>query len=187
MEGAANVTSDPSPGYGTQITTFTGDSRAANFDAAKPASSIRIYASDNFNSDSLHTPNTSNSLTANPAYFLFVRGDRSVDRTVAGSVSSSTILRSTGLVRQGDLTVGVAGTNFSLIPNLYPSAINFDSIMTIGANSGINTFYIWDPSLGSVGQYRTVTVSGSAAPYTYTATPGNQDNNLRFIESGTAF
>jgi hypothetical protein len=77
-----------------------------------------------------------------------------------------------------------------LIPNPYPSAINFDSIKAIAANSSINTFYVWDANLAGpngAGQYRTITVSGSAPAYTYTATPGSADNNWRFIESGTAF
>lgn len=174
-------------GYGTQITTFTGDPNAANFDAQRPASSIRTYAADNFNSDAVHTPNTTNPLTSNQAYFLFVRGDRTIDRMTAGAASGATTLRALGAINQGNVTKGVTGTSFSLIPNPYPSPVDFDAIKSIAANSSINTFYVWDASLGSVGQYRTVQISGAAPNYTYSATPGSANNNWRFIESGTAF
>ncbi len=180
----------PIPGFGTQITTFGGDPNAANFDAQRPASSIRSYASDNFSSDAVHTPNTTSNLTSNPGYFLFVRGDRSIDRTTTGAPSSATTLRTFGMPNQGAVTKGIAGTNFSLIPNPYPSAINFDAIKAIAANSSINTFYVWDPSLAGpngVGQYRTITISGSGPSFTYTATPGSTNSNWRFIESGTGF
>lgn len=187
MEGAANAAANPSPGYGTHITTFTGDLNASDFDATKPSSSIRIYLADAFASDAFHTPNTTtNSITSNPAYFLYVRGDRSVDRT-SNSASSATTLRINGTVRQGNVTAGITGINFSLIPNPYPSPIDFDAVKAITANSTINTFYVWDASLGASGNYRTVTISGS----NYTSTPSggtaNADNNWRFIESGTAF
>lgn len=174
-------------GLGTQITTFSGDSRASNFDGQKPASSIRTYVNDNFNSDVAHTPNTTDNLAANQAYFLFVRGDRAIDRTTSGAASSETTLRAYGTPNQGNFIKGVTGTNFSLIPNPYPSHLNFDSIKAIPGNASINTFYVWDATLGTVGQYRTVQVSGTAPAYTYTATPGSANNNWRYIESGTAF
>ncbi len=96
-----------------------------------------------------------------------------------------------GSPNQGPLTGrGIASAKFSLIPNPYPSAIDFDAVKGISANASINTFYVWDASLGT-GNYRTVTITGSAAPYTYTSTPsggtGSASNNWRFIESGTAF
>ncbi|MDQ6756613.1 MAG: T9SS type A sorting domain-containing protein [Bacteroidota bacterium] len=184
MEGAINVNDNPAPGYGTHITTFTGDANASNFDAQKPGSSIRTYSSDNFNSDAAHTPNTLNNITGSSAYFLFVRGDRSVDRTLT-TTSSSTVLRTNGTIKQGNITgAGITGS-FSLIPNPYPSPINFDAVKAL--NTSINTFYVWDPALGPVGNYRTVQISGNAPNYTYTATPGSADNNWRFIESGAAF
>ncbi|MDQ6757873.1 MAG: hypothetical protein M3004_13155, partial [Bacteroidota bacterium] len=177
-----------SSGYGTHITTFNGDANAINFDGIKPASSIRTYSSDNFNSDEAHTPNTTNNITSNPSYFLFARGDRAIDRTISGAATSSTILRISGSVNSGNITgAGITGTSFSLIPNPYPSAIDFDAIKSISANSSINTFYVWDATLGTIGQYRAIQITGSAPPYTYTATPGAQDNKFRLIESGTAF
>ena len=183
MENGSSAT-----GYGTQITTFAGDPNAANFDGVKGASSIRTYSSDNFISDAIHTPNTANNIFNNSAYFLFVRGDRSIDRTISGASASTTTLRITGEVNAGDVSgAGITGTNFSLIPNPYPSQINFDAVKSITANSSVSTFYVWDVTLGAVGNYRTVQITGNAVPYTYTATPGGQNNNWRFIESGTAF
>ena len=189
MEGATNASSNPVPGYGTHITTFTGDPNAANFDAQKPASSIRIYRTDgNFNSDATHTPNVAAPFGSYyTAIFLFVRGDRSVDRT-STTASSSTILRFTGTPNQGNvMNEGEKSNSFSVINNPYPSSLNFDAIKAITTNSSINTFYVWDATLGTVGQYRTVSITGTAPNFTYTATPGTTDNNWRFIESGTAF
>ncbi|MDQ6609228.1 MAG: T9SS type A sorting domain-containing protein, partial [Bacteroidota bacterium] len=179
--------SNSQPGYGTQITTYSGDPNAANFDGQKPASSIRTYSADNFNSDAAHTPNTTNNIASNQAYFLFVRGDRTVDRTTSGSPTSATTLRTYGFVNMGNVIKGVTGTGFSLIPNPYPSDVDFDKIKAIAANSSISTFYVWDPNLGTVGQYRSIQITGTSPNYTYTATPGSQDNNWRFIETGTAF
>lgn len=190
QEGATLLVQNNNPGYGTHITTFVGDPNVANFDAPRPASSIRIYASDNFNSDAAHTPNTTSNIASNQAYFLFVRGDRSTDRTIAGAPSSSTTLRTNGTIHTGNVTKGVTGTAFSLIPNPYPSTINFDAVKAIAANSGINTFYVWDATLGGtngVGQYRTIAITGTAPNFIYRATPGNFNDNWRFIESGTAF
>ncbi len=125
---------------------------------------------------------------ANPAYFLFIRGDRSIDRTFPGSAASATTLRTSGSIKQGNVSVaGITGSAFSLIPNPYPSTLNFDAIKAISPNSLINTFYVWDATLGTVGQYRTIQVTGAGPNYIYTATPGTADNNWRFIESGTAF
>lgn len=176
-------------GFGTQITTFAGDTRDPNFDAQKPASSIRTYSVD-FNSDATHTPITSTLITANPSYFLYVRGDRTTDKTVAGSLSSSTILRSTGVINIGTLTKGTTSTDFSLIPNPYPSPVDFELVRNLAANvtTPITTFYVWDANLGTTGNYRTVTISGT----NYTSTPadgtgGSANNNWRYIESGTSF
>ena len=183
MEGGSAL-----PDFGTQITTFSGDVNAANFDAVKSASSIRTYANENFTSDGAHTPNTLNNITSNQAYFLFVRGDRSIDRTTVGAPASATTLRITGVPNQGSLTgIGLGGTSFSLVSNPYPSYVDFDALKAMAANSSINTFYVWDASIGAVGQYRTVQITGSGPNYTYTATPGTQDNTWRFIEPGTAF
>ncbi len=87
MEGGV-----PSIGYGTSITTFTGDGRSGNYDAVKSASSIRTFSGDVITSDAAHTPNTTNTITTNPAYFLYVRGDRSIDRTTSGAPSTATTL-----------------------------------------------------------------------------------------------
>lgn len=186
MEGATSASNNPNAPYGTHITTFTGDANAVNYDAVKPASSIRTYSGNNFSSDASHTPNTTNLITSNPAYFLFVRGNRSIDLNNTTAHSSATI-RATGTVTSGNTTRGVSGTNFSLIANPYASPLDFDSLKSIAANSGISTFYVWDASLGTVGQYRTISITGSSAPYTYTATPGSVSNTWRFIESGVAF
>jgi hypothetical protein len=197
MEGANNAASDPSPGYGTHITTFSGDLNAPNFDAIKPASSIRRYKVDpigNFNSDAAHTPNVGANFTSSTAmegysgYFIFVRGDRSIDRTFFGAPSSSTILRFTGTPNLGNvLNEGEKSGDFSLINNPYPASLNFDAVKTIATNGSLNTFYIWDATLGTVGQYRTIQITGTGPSYNYTATPGIADNNWRFIEPGTAF
>ncbi len=186
MEGAANAATDPSPGFGTHITTFNGDANAANFDAEKPASSVRIFAGGTFSSDATHTPNTTTTITDYPAYFLYVRGDRAEDRT-SNSNTSSTVLRATGTLITGATANGVnGGAGFVLVKNPYVSNVDFDVIKA--ANPGIQKFYVWIPGSNN---YSAVTITDPGndgiAPFDYNSNLFGANNSYRFIESGTAF
>ena len=187
---------------GTHITNAAGNN-TGGFDAYTPTtlssgnSSIRY-----FNGSALATPanTTTVKITDNGgAYFLYVRGSRTPsymsDVTLA---ATNTTLQATGAISQGTLDgnngtsrVGIIGTgvNFSLIPNPYPSNVDFEAIRNHADNGGgtLQTFYIWDANLAGtngVGAYRTVTTDGT--DYTLTP-PGGTDNAARYIQSGQAF
>ncbi len=166
----------------TANATDDADAITKGFDAKTPGHSMQYFTGTGLSGVALGT----DVLSAQPAYFLFVRGDRTSDHTNA--TVTATTLSSTGTINQGSITRGTAGTGgagFSLIPNPYPSNIDFEALRT-GNGSSINTFYIWDANLNTVGGYRTVT--RTEGPLTYTVTPpGSADANSRYIQSGQAF
>ncbi len=96
------------------------------------------------------------------SYFLYIRGERS--KTVTGAVSntSATTLRTKGTVFTGDQTTNVGASAFALVPNLYPSAINFTGLTRTGGVN--NLFYIWDSKKlngNSLGVYQTFSNTNS--------------------------
>ncbi len=175
--------------FGTHITQ-AGGAATNGFDLSTVSinSSIRFW-----NGTILTTPaNTDVTKVSDngAAYFLFVRGNRAIDINNT-SASGNTTLRMTGVPNQGPVTAGVAGASFSLIPNPYPSPVDFEAILAANAGligGGNATYYVWDATLGTVGAYRTVE---RTAPNTYQQTPSGGsttgDNSSRYIRSGQAF
>ncbi len=176
QESGANAS-----GYGTHITSVTG-SGTNGFDASTiaQATSARYY--DGTTTQAILNTNTTKVTDNGGAYFVFIRGDRTVDLSTSSS-SSNTVLRMKGAIKQGNISTGVTGSSFSLIPNPYPSAVDFDAVRT--ANGNINNFTIWDATLGSVGGYRAVQRT-SGGVYEQTPSAG-ATGNARYIHSGQAF
>lgn len=159
-------------------TWITNTAGGSGFDAQTPGNSM-LY----FDGSALQgVTATTNRLDDKESYFLFVRGDRS--STNSNATVTATTLSATGTLAQGSITRGFAGTgaNFSLIPNPYPCAIDFEQFRT--ANGSISTYYVWDATLGTVGGYRTVTRADGPV---YTEAPGGTDATARYISSGQAF
>jgi len=101
-----------------------------------------------------------------------------------GTGASATTLRATGTLYQGSYTSGTLGAGFHMIPNPYPSAIDFNNV-TITGNIE-NQFWIWDPQLEGFrgfGGYQAFS-SGVLAP-----DGGSYGSNLQWpiIPSGSAF
>jgi|GEM_PF-4548864 len=172
------------PGYGTFVSR-PGAGTSNGYDSSSNSTSLQYW-----NGTALVTPTTTNNATTDKitdnggAWFLFVRGDKTI-RPEMYPAQGKTTLRQKGIINQGNITAGQAGTNFSMIPNPYPSPVDFD---LVAANNGnITTFYIWDATLNSIGGYRTITKSG--ANYIATPTTSNTvtDNSYRYIQSGQAF
>jgi len=161
------------------------DAISKGFDAKTPGHSMQYFTGSGLAGVALGT----DVLSAQPAYFLFVRGNRTSDHTNA--TVTSTTLSSTGTINQGSITRGTAGTggtNFSLIPNPYPSNIDYEAVFAgNGSATALENFYVWDASINTVGGYRLVSrVNGT----TYQQTPSVSvaaDNNARYIQSGQAF
>ena len=96
------------------------------------------------------------------SYFLYIRGDRSLTVTGQSNSSSSTTLRTNGTIFTGDQLNNVGANAFALIPNLYPSAINFTGLTRTGGVN--NLFYIWDSKKlngSSLGMYQTFSNTNS--------------------------
>ena len=166
---------------GSHITKAGGAATNGYDGVASSTGGASIYY---WNGSSLVSPSNTDAtkITDNGgAYFLFVRGNRMLDINTAG-VNGNTTLRQTGTLNQGNVTTGVAGTSFSLIPNPYASPVDYESIF---ATNAFSTYYVWDANLAGVGGYRTIIRTGAE---TYSSTPSTANNNsMRYIRSGQAF
>lgn len=200
QEGGATVSD-----LGTQITggsaLFANDAaaQAAGFDKRTPGSSILFYDQPN---DSLNAmASTTVNIATHPAYFLYIRGDRSGDFTTNTTLKATT-LRSTGTIVSGNQSLNVLpvtpnNTNgFNILGNPFASAIDMRTVMATRSNTTdiSEDFQVWDPKvLGTygLGGFQTFTRSGT----NYVVTPGGgsyQANNgpvseYNNIESGAGF
>lgn len=178
-----NTISNPTPGHGTHI---TGGTVSNGFDQGiNSNASIKIYnnASNTFVALPA-APGTNIPITNYPAYFLFVRGDRSTNLLQGASAAlTATTLRMKAALFMGTVGVTVNATNFTLVGNPYPSAIDF---FKLTKQNVTDMFYIWDPKLNGsngVGGYVTL-ISNGVGGYSSTAavSPIGQ-----YIQSGEGF
>jgi len=154
-------------GFGTQI---TGPGGATNgFDTTGTNNPSMFSFNNNFGGpqeNSWNTvPNTNMmGLTAGTPYRIYIRGDRNYDFTSnpPNSPNSDVTLRATGDLRIGNFSFtasGIAGY-YSFIGNPYQAIVNMADVTYSNVDS--NTFYVWDPNLGTMGAYVAVDVfSGS--------------------------
>ncbi|MEP6948294.1 MAG: T9SS type A sorting domain-containing protein, partial [Ginsengibacter sp.] len=194
QEGSAAPNDNLVPGFGTQITGDGGT--AAGFDVYTATPSMKTY---NAIANSWTTvPNTNTALinhTVNNtiAYFVFVRGNRSA--TLITSPVSATVLRTKGVIKQGDqsvVTIASPATAFTAVGNPYPSRIDLRRMTP--APTTATKIYVWDPiatagSTNGLGAYQTLTYNGSD----FAVTPGGgsygtpYNRNPDYLESGDAF
>lgn len=177
QEGGATVSD-----LGTQITGAStlfandGAAQSAGFDKRTPGSSILFYDQPNDSLNALASTNVN--IATHPAYFLYIRGDRSGDFTTNTTLKATT-LRSTGTIVSGNqvlnvLPVATNNTNgFNILGNPFPSAIDMRTVMATRSNTTdiSEDFQVWDPKvLGTygLGGFQTFTRSGT----NYVVTPG---------------
>ena len=185
MEGGMNTiigtNINPVPLYGTQITGAAGNTNG--FDVTQSNASS-LYATTNAVVPTYTAiGSTGGSLNALTGYFLYVRGDRSMDMTLPlanGMPTSSTTLRTTGTIVQGTQTVFtnafVGSGALNLVTNPYPSPIDWSLVKA--ASSNITDFYtLYDPNFGTRGGFVTVSSAGIASSGLAT----------KFIQPGQAF
>ena len=166
---------------------------AAGFDwigVANMVSSLRYYTGDagggSFNSTQV--PSLSTTYTAaDQGYMVFTRGDRKLSFPDASSASATTF-RSTGTLKTGTQTVGVAPAStskYTLVGNPYMSVLDLDPFYTTNSSVIKPSFWIWDANVAGTfyqGAYVNVYKSGDqwvTNTGTYT--------NPQLLESGMAF
>ena len=174
---------NPNPGYGVFI---TGGTTANGFDQGLTSNTtIKVFnpASNNFVALP-PSPGTNRPITDYPGYFLYVRGDRSIDLMQGNSAAiTPTTLRMKGEINTGSQTTNVNATSYTIFGNPYPSAIDFE---TLTRNNVKNSFYVWDPKLsGNFGLGGYVTFSWNSGTGMYDATTSAGPVS-KYIQSGEA-
>ncbi len=186
QEGLTTASANPNlyPGYGIKI---AGGTTANGFDQSNTNSTfIKIYNNcSNLFSALPASPGTNIPISSYPAYFLYIRGDRSLDLMQGLNAGiTSTTLRVKGQIKTGDQPLVVNAGNYTLVGNPYPSAIDFGSLTKSNVS---NTMYIWDPKMaGSYGLGAYVTVSWNNGTGSYDITSSISPVG-RYIPSGEAF
>ncbi len=185
QEGATSSTDNPHPGYGTHI---TYGAEADGFDR-NPQKSFSIKMRNSSGAWVGIPPTKTTLVTDQPAYFLFVRGNRSYDITSTTNhvTPLPTIIRTTGSLNQKtSADMPVDSGSFALINNPYASPVDFESVYAHSPNVA-HRIRVWNPNLGGtygVGAYVTVYWTGSGYN-TVPAMPGA--NKLRFIQANEGF
>jgi len=183
---------NPNPGFGIHI---TGGDASLGFDQTG-SNNPSMFTFDNSETGPQENawtpvPNTNTkTLKAGEGYLTFVRGDRSINVTSNSTEPTNTTLRATGELHTGprefssanNATLLEYGLNdqaglFSFVGNPYQSIVDINDLDF----SNINTmfYWVWDPNLGTRGNYTTVTLPGGS---NNTSSPANQ-----FIQPGQSF
>jgi hypothetical protein len=159
MENASTPNANPKPGFGCIVTDEQASWSSNNFDSKSLSGpSVKYYdpATDKF----IGIPNTTSYLmNTKSAYYNYVRGDRSSTPTV--NTGTSTVLRTTGTLKYGNIAINISAGKFDAVGNPYASAIDIRKIDTSNLTS---TFYVWDPKLTGaygLGAYQLLYASGS--------------------------
>lgn len=209
-----NASNNPNPGFGTHITfglpAMNGYDQGVNGNT-----SIRYLIATGWNGVPSATNNgsvaNSGTITDQPGYMLFVRGDRSTQLAQATSAATSpTVLRPKGKINTGTLNLALGttfnngfGGQFRVVANPYPAVISFHQLITDPVNTAAgftDAFYLWDPAItGSNGVGGFVGLSYNAAASAVAGAPvydrttvvsggGNSSiDNSGHIASGSAF
>jgi trimeric autotransporter adhesin len=173
-------------GYGTHITQAGGAAVGGSFDAGQPtsgASSIRLY---NNATNTLLTPSGTNVIiSSQPAWFIYVRGDRAINIINNTSTSSNTTMRVTGQLKQGNQDFTVPAANYALIGNPYASSIDFaQAISNSSTTNTLTKYWVWDPKLNTSGGY---VLFDAGLGYVPSVTGGSYSSATSIIQSGQGF
>ncbi len=185
QEGLTTASANPNlyPGYGVKI---CGGNSTHGFDTSATINTfIKTYNNATNNYSALPpNPGTYIPITSFPAYFLYIRGDRSVNmlQGLAAAITSTT-LRIKGQPITGKKDVTVNGTGHTILANPYPGAIDFH---TLTKSNVADAFYAWDPKLAGsngIGGYVTFIWNSSLNDYDATA---SVSNITQYLQSGQA-
>ncbi|MGB3591637.1 MAG: Calx-beta domain-containing protein [Nonlabens sp.] len=181
QEGGSNMT-----GFGTHI---TGGNAADGFDQS-PSNNPSLFAYDASGITGtvgwIAANTTLFPLNVAAGYRLMIRGDRTVSLTTPGAAATQTILRATGSLTTGDLTIdGVpfngqtpfgADGSFYLMPNPYQAPVDLSQTLDATNSEDIRTdnYYAWQP------------VTENYVTYDFAA-GGTQNGVTQFIQPGQAY
>ncbi len=117
----------------------------------------------------------------NTGYFIFVRGDRN-PANFNTSTCNATTLKSNGNIQQGTQTFAVASAAgaYTLVGNPYASPVNFSDVTR---NNVVNRFYVWDPTLNTLGGYVMLDDLSNSGAYSKSVSSSSQTKE---IQSGQA-
>jgi hypothetical protein len=172
QEGGAGNTSNPNPGYGTNMS-----GPGAGFDQAG-GTSLKVF--DVSTQAWAAVPSTLVNFEADKAYMVFIRGSRAKYQFL--DIPDTTILREKGELNIGNITVavGTGANQFVAVANPYASAINYSSLQKSGLTS---FYYLYDPRVGTSGGWTTIANDGSPTPPSQTYV----NNTNTQIQSGQGF
>ncbi len=182
MNIAIGTNVNPVANHGTQISGAGGN--ANGFDVTQ-SNAPSLYATTNAVTPTYTAVgNTTSTLNALTGYFLYIRGDRSMNMQVPLSTNmptSHTTLRTTGTLVTGTQTTFtnafVDGGALNLVTNPYASPIDWSLVQPACTN--VSTSYtLWDPNVGTRGGFVTVTTGGVVS---------GGGTATKFIQPGQAF
>jgi len=187
QEGATSSLQNPKPGYGIQITSNLTNWQGLGFDTLSTAPSIKIYNPQQQIYDGIASTNdpVTGKFVAGKAYMTFIRGDRSI--TQLNQAAIPTILREKGILQQNNIVfsgLGTASGQVVSVGNPYASAVDLGRIGKINVG---NTYYYWDPMLGTYGAYQNILVSGSSTSCSACAPGSSYANGDYSLQSGQGF
>jgi hypothetical protein len=170
-------------GFGTDI---TGAGGTANGFDASGSNNASLYTHNNLTATwQAVTSTTGTNLNAGDPYRIFVRGDRTVNQASNSAPATNTILRSTGALTTGNVSVfnlNPAAGGFSLVGNPYQATVNMEEVLNDddAFNLNSNFYYVWDPTLNSRGAYVTVNLESN--------TPSNLSSDAnKYLQPNQAF
>lgn len=180
------VNKNPRPGYGTHITGVGG-----NGTDSQPSGNPSLFTFNNTSRAWVNVINTlGTNLDVNTPYRMVIRGDRSININFNGSTPTSTILRSKGSLKFGDVTHSEnnSAVNGKIVffTNPYQSIVDMNILKNSSNNTNIsscNCFLTYDATRNSNGAW--VTVSNIDT--------GNGTNNVagsemnKFLQPGQSF
>ncbi|MEO7046928.1 MAG: hypothetical protein ABI091_16620, partial [Ferruginibacter sp.] len=186
QESSIGGSSDPVPGFGTQITSPSASWAADGFDLKSASPSMKTYDAISDSWVGVPTTNATN-IKNNNGYLVYVRGDRLATGTASPETKAT--LRTKGSLYTGTLPplTAIPDTYMS-VGNPYASPIDFTKL-TIG-NGIDNKFYAFDPFIHGYYGYGGFQVISAA--YGWKPMPGGSpvyptDSVNTTIQSGEAF
>ncbi len=174
-------------------THITGSITGANgFDATGTGSPSLFTYNNNQATGSGWTAVTSTNATnlqAGQGYRLLVRGDRNVNinSNSLPTMNAAVTLSATGTIRSGNVvfdtalnaTSNLVTNGYSLVGNPYVNTVDWNALTKVGLT---DSYYIWDPNMGTAAQRGRYVVYSSTTGSSNVASAANQ-----YIQPGQAF